>query len=338
MSGTVARGRLVAGAALLSVLLVAALALTTNSLDTTQVFLGFPLLHTDGTESVRSAARQPFRLPLCNAAPGLCTLKGIQPCPSRPDFAPWPTAQEFCSSWACFCSPTGSPGRPRVPVVALLVTAFSLFNVKFLLFDVYRPDHLAYALILLQTYFALERRFWPLLLSTMLACQVREFNVVPLLAYLFALSRTQPEASAVPKRPAVLSEALISAVGLVAALGLPRLLIPVAEDYQFASLTRDGLLRILLAPFVLSRDANFVYSVIAYLLPSLMIAGVTEAASALGSVSPSAGVTFWSTALWYWFLASWVARISTNSPRTYSCHRPYSWHSWQRNLRCGPLG
>jgi len=38
--------------------------------------------------------------------------------------------------------------------LAMLVTAFSLFNVKFLVFDIYRPDHLAYALILLQTYFA----------------------------------------------------------------------------------------------------------------------------------------------------------------------------------------
>ena len=83
----------------------------------------------------------------------------------------------------------------------------------------------------------------------------------------------------------MLSESLISAVGLVAALGLPRLLIPVAEDYQFASLTRDGLLRVVLAPLVLPRDANFLYSVIAYLLPSLMIAGAAEAASAIGSVS-----------------------------------------------------
>ena len=72
-------------------------------------------------------------------------------------------------------------------LIALLVTAFSLFNVKFLLFDVYRPDHLAYALILLQTYFALEDRFWPLLFSTILACQFREFNLIPLVAYLFAL-------------------------------------------------------------------------------------------------------------------------------------------------------
>ena len=41
--------------------------------------------------------------------------------------------------------------------LAMLVTALSLFNIKFLLFDIYRPDHLAYALILLQTYFAFEK-------------------------------------------------------------------------------------------------------------------------------------------------------------------------------------
>ena len=85
-------------------------------------------------------------------------------------------------------------------------------------------------------------------------------------------------------RPALLPKALISAIALVAALGLPRLLIPVSEDFQFASLTRDGLLRILLSPLVLPRDANFVYSVIAYLLPSLMLAGMSEATAAIGSL------------------------------------------------------
>ena len=70
--------------------------------------------------------------------------------------------------------------------LAMLVTAFSLFNVKFLLFDIYRPDHLAYALILLQTYFAFEKKFLPLLVTTIIASQIREFNIIPLVAYLIA--------------------------------------------------------------------------------------------------------------------------------------------------------
>jgi hypothetical protein len=61
-------------------------------------------------------------------------------------------------------------------------------------------------------------------------------------------------------------------------------MIPVTEDSQFASFTRDGMLRVLLAPLVLPRDANFLYSVIAYLLPSLMIAGSREAAAAIAAM------------------------------------------------------
>ena len=284
MNGTVARGRLVAGAALLAVLLVAGLALTTNSLDTTRFSWDFRYY-------IRMA-QSPFAPPLASpfayrfATPLLVyALSKTFSLSVAAGFRALAYGAGVLQLLGVFLFTNRLTRSTKGAFVALLVTAFSLFNVKFLLFDVYRPDHLAYVLILLQTYFALDRRFWPLLLSTMLACQVREFNVVPLLAYLFAISGTQPEALAVSKRPAVVSEALISAVGLVAALALPRLLIPVAEDYQFASLTRDGLLRILLAPFVLPRDANFLYSVIAYLLPSLMIAGFAEISSALGSVS-----------------------------------------------------
>ncbi len=70
--------------------------------------------------------------------------------------------------------------------LAMLVTALSLFNVKFLLFDIYRPDHLSYALILLQTYFAFKKKFLPLLITTIIASQIREFNIIPLIAYLIS--------------------------------------------------------------------------------------------------------------------------------------------------------
>ena len=67
--------------------------------------------------------------------------------------------------------------------VAMLVTAFSLYHVKFLLFDTFRPDHLAYPLILLQIYLAMTGRFWPLWVVTLISCQIREFNALPLVAF-----------------------------------------------------------------------------------------------------------------------------------------------------------
>lgn len=177
--------------------------------------------------------------------------------------------------------------------VAMFATAFSLFNVKFLMFDVYRPDHLAYPFILLQSYFALKRRFWPLLVSTLLASQIREFNVIPLMAYLGVLALERRHGAAGTKRREVLGPLLISAVSLGAAILIPRLIIPVAEDYQMASPTRDGILRILIAPLVLSRDANFAYTLLAYVMPVLILGGVNQISSVLRLLRGPTGSYLW---------------------------------------------
>ena len=170
---------------------------------------------------------------------------------------------------------------------AMLATAFSLFNVKFLLFDPFRPDHLAYALILLQAYFALTRRFAALLLTTIAGCQIREFNVIPLLAYLcMSMTALLPSSDARSRRKAAV-ELLISLVGLAAALVLPRLLIPIEENFQFVSLSRDGMLRVVLAPFIPARDANFIYSLAAYLLPLLILASPGELVTAVRRIPPA---------------------------------------------------
>jgi hypothetical protein len=164
-------------------------------------------------------------------------------------------------------------GSLRGAWVAMLATSFSLWNVKFLLFDVYRPDHLAYPLILLQSYWALTGKFRPLLISTLIGCQVREFNAIPLVAYIFVTLRLLDETTSASQRRKAVTESAASAVGLALALLIPRIVIPVAEDFQFASLTPDGILRSLLAPLILVRDANFAFSAIAFALPALMLGG-----------------------------------------------------------------
>ena len=171
--------------------------------------------------------------------------------------------------------------------VAMLAAAFSLYQVKFLLFDEFRPDHLAYPLILLQVYLALTGRFWPLLIATVIGCQIREFNAIPLVAWVAGSWWTARASASRADGHAVAMKALISGLALAAALILPRLLIPVAEDFQFASLTPDGLLRALLAPFILARDANYLYSLMAYVLPVMMLASPREALSTLGKGDPT---------------------------------------------------
>ena len=158
---------------------------------------------------------------------------------------------------------------------AMLATALSLFNVKFQLFDPFRPDHLAYPLVLLQAYLALTGRFAPLLISTIVGCQIREFNAIPMVAYMYASVRAFGGSDAAERRR-ILTELPIAAMGLAAAIMLPRLLIPVVESFQFADLSRDGLLRAVLSPLVLSRDVNFAYSIVAYVLPVLLLAGPGE--------------------------------------------------------------
>ncbi len=149
--------------------------------------------------------------------------------------------------------------------LAMAVTAFSLYNIKFLLFDVYRPDHLAYAIILLQTFLAFNRRFVLLLGVTLIASQIREYNIIPLIAYLFMIMHDKDRRLAKYK-------ILISMIFLLPALVLPRILIPVTENYQIIGLSRDGLVNLLLLPFIPTISANFIFSILAYLIPLLFVA------------------------------------------------------------------
>lgn len=163
--------------------------------------------------------------------------------------------------------------------VTMLVTGLSLFHVKFLLFDVFRPDHLAYVFILLVTWLAAQRRFTPLLIVTLIASQFREFTIIPLIAYLFSFARTEPD------RRKFYAQAGLSILGLVLALGLPRLILPIEADFQFVSLTPDGILRGVLAPFIITHDINFIYTLLSYLLPLWIVASVPQIRSAFHALS-----------------------------------------------------
>lgn len=150
--------------------------------------------------------------------------------------------------------------------IALFITAFSLFNVKFLVFDPFRPDHLVYALILLQTYFAFERKFLPLLFLTIIGSTMREFTLAPLIAYIFMLAREKET------RTIAVRQGLISALFILPAVILPRLFIPVTDDFQLIGLSPEKLLIAVILPFIPSFPINFVFSVLAYFLPLVLLA------------------------------------------------------------------
>ena len=170
-------------------------------------------------------------------------------------------------------------GSRKAAWVTMLVTGLSLFHVKFLLFDVFRPDHLAYAFILLATWLAAQRRFTPLLIVTLIASQFREFTIVPLIAYLFSFARTESD------RRKFYAQVGLSILGLALALGLPRLILPIEADFQFISLTPEGILRGILAPFIITRDINFVYTLLSYLMPLWIAASIPQIQSAYRALS-----------------------------------------------------
>ena len=151
---------------------------------------------------------------------------------------------------------------------AMAVAALSLFNVRFLLFDIYRPDALAFAMGLASTWILLSG--WSGAAAGVAAAglAVREFLLAPLVAGLAALART-PGSWA---RRLVWMAAAV-AVAAAAAL-LPRVLIPVQQNVAATDPFRGDLLRTLwMTPLSGLRNVNIVFCVASYFLPVLALGG-----------------------------------------------------------------
>jgi hypothetical protein len=161
--------------------------------------------------------------------------------------------------------------------IGMLSVAFSLFNVKYLLYDVYRPDILAYPIILISTWLAFKDYFYPLLLTTMMGLQFREFAIAPLLAYLAA--KLQSEGS----KPLVRTVTL-SIIGLVLAIGLPRWLIPAVVHAEAVQLSPQAIGQVIQLLSMWPRDINILYIVLAYFLPFLILYRRSRLKNALGEL------------------------------------------------------
>lgn len=145
-------------------------------------------------------------------------------------------------------------------IVSMLVTAFSAVNIKFLMFDPFRPDMFAYFIVVLAVYFALTRKTILLLIVSAIGVQFREFAIVPLFAYFISLGINQDwhilKKYAIP---------LI--VVLLLSVLLPRLVIQVSQNVQHLTEVKG----IFETPKDLLRDFNWLYTIIAYFLPTLLL-------------------------------------------------------------------
>lgn len=157
----------------------------------------------------------------------------------------------------------------RSTVVVLLTVAFSLFNVKFLLFDVYRPDHLAFPLLVLSMAALVKRRPAIVLIVTVIGLQTREFLLIPGALCLLQLYVTACRERSIK----ALLQAVFFMAALSAAVVLPRVFIPVVGSVQFIDPVHnpDSLSKLLTTPFKLRRDFNLGFVTVAYMLPLILL-------------------------------------------------------------------
>ncbi len=145
-------------------------------------------------------------------------------------------------------------------IVATLATAFSAVNVKFLLFDPFRPDIFAYFIVLIAVYLAFEKKVLWLMIVTAVGLQFREFTIIPLIAYFvnLTLHREWRELK-IYILPLIFT--------LILSVLLPRLLIPVTESYQYVKSLGD----LLAIPLDWWRDFNWLYTILIYFLPTFIL-------------------------------------------------------------------
>jgi hypothetical protein len=159
----------------------------------------------------------------------------------------------------------------KTGLLVMLVPACALFNVKFLMFDPYRPDQLAYPMLAMGYLAILVNQPGLALIASLIGLQTREFPIIPVLILLVEAYRSwrqgKPLRSLIPWVVVV-----ILSVGL--AFGLPRALIKVKFTQQILDPFNDpNFLNVLLhMPLDWKRDLNYLFNLVAYALPILMLA------------------------------------------------------------------
>lgn len=169
----------------------------------------------------------------------------------------------------------------RSALLCMLVVVLARSQVKFLLFDPYRPDHLAYPLMVLAIILLLEKRWWPALLISVAGLQIREFLIIPILIIFVYLLREIFVSQGLERRNGVLKlTAMAVIVGL--AMAIPRLLIEVEHNQQHIDpINKPETISFLIAdPTNIRKNINLWLSFWSFILPSLLMVTPERARSA----------------------------------------------------------
>ncbi len=156
-------------------------------------------------------------------------------------------------------------------LMLMFVPVLGLFNVKFLLFNSFRPDQLAYPLMVFSILALLDRRWGIALLLSLIGLQTREYLIIPPLIILFEVLRAW-------RKGEISRERWLGWTGLVlvstgAAVLIPRLLLPVAFTQQIIDPFHDKhwLSKTISLPFNGNRDINILFNIVAYWMPFLIL-------------------------------------------------------------------
>lgn len=153
-------------------------------------------------------------------------------------------------------------------LIALSVVALSYYNVRFLIADSLRPDHLAYPLMLVVILLLLAGRRIPALLLALAALNVREFFLIP--AVVIGMLYYQDYLRRHRRKDFWMSGAAFFSALLV--FMLQRVFIRVSSAAGYLEPLRYDFIQVLLStPLNMARNLNILLALAGYLLPLLLI-------------------------------------------------------------------
>ncbi|MFC1960129.1 hypothetical protein ACFLYO_05425 [Chloroflexota bacterium] len=197
-------------------------------------------------------------------------------------------------------------GKMRTAYLIMTVTAFSMYHVKFLMHDVYRPDNLAYALLISGTWAILAKKRGVALLVVCAGVLLREFLLI--LAGLLLLQAVWDVVQAgwaVAQTRSSWRGLLLNVlwVGVIlaavaAVVLIPRKLVPASHDISLLRMDSLGAFRASLV-WVLREQANrvpnMIFIIVVYLLPTLLLVTGRRLQRAWPMLKPYAAFLIWYT-------------------------------------------
>ncbi|MBN2384246.1 hypothetical protein JXQ70_15320 [bacterium] len=161
--------------------------------------------------------------------------------------------------------------------LALLVVALSECQIKFHLFDVYQPDHLAYPLMVLVMALLIRQRWLAVVILAGIGLQIREFLIIPLIVLMVQQVKSLIGDHTIRRVLLFRLSVIIITTGL--AVVVPRLLINVKDTIQNIDpfLAPESLKKLITDPLNWRKDVNFILGFCSYMLPIMLLLTPTRA-------------------------------------------------------------